>query len=73
MVNPVFWMEARCDGFYVLGDATECEQTSIGAFFRTVGPSVKHTKAQGWKWIDDKWWCRKCATKYRQMIKENSK
>lgn len=65
--TPAIWMEARCGTVASVtspnwGVPAGCYQTSFdGGFFDNIKDARKHFLAQGWRIIDDEWWCPCCA------------
>lgn len=67
MMTSHIWMEARCGS--VAGVTSEnwqkprkCHETAEeGGFFKEVRRARRHFLRQGWKIIDDEWWCPVCA------------
>lgn len=69
MRTPAIWMEARCGSVASVTSPnwqmpSGCHETALdGGFFSSVVRARKHFLAQGWKIIDEEWWCPVCAAK----------
>jgi hypothetical protein len=65
--TPGIWMETRCGSVASVTSPnwtmpTACHQTAYeGGFFSDIRRARKHFEKQGWKVIDDEWWCPVCA------------
>lgn len=65
--TPAIWMEARCG---TVASVTSpnwvtppgCHETVFDGLFSTsIWESRTHFEKQGWRIIDDEWWCPVCA------------
>lgn len=65
---PPIWMEARCGSVASITSPNwsipeACHQTvRDGGYFSSIKPAKRHFQRQGWKVIDNTWWCPACAT-----------
>lgn len=65
--TPLIWMEARCGSVASVTSPNwemprDCHQTvNDGLFAASITQARKHFLSQGWRIIDDEWWCPVCA------------
>lgn len=65
--TPGIWMETRCGSVASVTSENwekpkNCHETAFdGGFFSSISRARMHFEKQGWRIIDDEWWCPVCA------------